>query len=47
MTGNEKRRLWSEFQTGGFLAQKKSDGILPEEKCWKTEVLYLSQMGIN
>ena len=37
-TREEYRRLWNEFETVGFVAQKKVCGIPPERKCSRIEV---------
>ena len=38
MIGKEKRRLLNEFETGGFMAQKRSMESRKREKCCRTEV---------
>ena len=37
ITRKEYGRLWNEFETGRFMAQKRPWNVA-KEKCWKTEV---------
>ena len=46
ITRREYRRLWSEFEMGGFMAQEGLWNVA-KEKCWKTGVHYPKKTEIK